>query len=276
MPFVAILRKIYRKWIYLPWLDKLIYTVLDTATDIYSFTTRYSFPSYYIRRFKLNMLWQLYEKETVQLFKKIIKPKMIVMDIGAHIGYFTRIFSKLAGTDGVVYAFEADPENFQLLIKNTKHLKNTKLCKAAITDSTGIIDFFHSNIKSGCHSIVPAEFRSQKIAVPAITLDEFAQRKGINKIDIIKMDIEGGEYLALQGMKKIFENNPDIVLVLEFCLENNELANINSEKFLKQMEEFGLSIFAIRQNKLDKVTSSSSVQEITQGADFINLYCTKK
>jgi len=276
MPFVSKLRKIYRKYINFPLIDKLIYFILDTVTDIYSFIKRYSFPAYYIRKWKLNMLWEEYEKETTDFFKKTIKPGMIVIDIGAHIGYFTKIFSKLVGKKGTVYAFEADPENFELLNKNTKHLKNTKLCKVAISDSIGTIDFFHSNSKSGCHSTVPAEFRSQKITIPTITLDEFANRKGINKIDIIKIDIEGGEYIALHGMKKIFKNNPNIAIVLEFCMENIKLAHIEYHDFLKNIEQFGFNIFSIRQNRLDKISSKSSIHQITQDADFVNLYCTKK
>ena len=146
---------------HLPWLDQCIYKVLDALTDLYSYIRRYTFPEYYVRCGKFYMLCDIYEKETTALFKKIITPGMTIIDIGAHIGYFTRIFSKYAGSKGRVYAFEADPENFILLQKNTKHLKNIELFKTAISDKAGKIDFYHSN-KSGCNSIIPAESRQKK------------------------------------------------------------------------------------------------------------------
>jgi len=77
-----------------------------------------------------------------------------VIDIGAHIGYFTRLFAKLVEPQGTVYALEADPENCKLLKKNTRHLPNVHVCQAAATDRTGSIDFYHYDDKAGCHSIL--------------------------------------------------------------------------------------------------------------------------
>ena len=98
---VTTLRKVYRKYIHAPWLDQQIYKMLDSATNFYAWACGYYFPKSFIhRRWKLDLINEVYEKETVTVFKKIIKPGMIVLDIGAHIGFFTRLFSKLVGPKG--------------------------------------------------------------------------------------------------------------------------------------------------------------------------------
>ena len=89
---VNVLRAFYRKYVHSPAVDRTIYAALDSLTNLLARYRRFSFPANYIRRWKLNMLWGLYEPETYRLFKEIITHGMTVVDIGAHIGYFTRLF----------------------------------------------------------------------------------------------------------------------------------------------------------------------------------------
>lgn len=287
MAIVSIIRKIYRKFIRSPWLDKLIYKILDTITNIYAYSRHYSFPKNYIRRWKLDMLWELYEPETAALFKKIIKPGMVIVDIGAHVGYFTRIFSRLAGKNGVVYAFEADPENFELLQKNTKHLKNIKICRLAISDHAGEIDFYHCEEKAGCHSTLPDQplnFKMRKISVPADTLDNIIAREKINRINIIKMDIEGGEPKAIAGMQNLLNKNQNIKMVLEFAPAWIK-KTLNPLDFLKKISAYGFEIFAVLPDAMEKIKSDNDsdyekfIPESRDGTaynQFVNLYCEKE
>ena len=262
---------------HLPWLDQGIYKILDALTGAYSYIRRYTFPEYYIRSWKFDMLWDIYEKETTGLFKKIIIPGMTIIDIGAHIGYFTRIFSKHTGAKGKVYAFEADPENFMLLIKNTKHLKNIELSNVAISDRAGKIDFYHSD-KSGCNSIIPAEFRPKKITVASAELDSFIKENGIKKVDLIKMDIEGGEPAALKGMRRLLAALNDIILVVEFNPDCLKQAQVHPIDFLKSIEDYGFNLFAITPTGLKRIEVAKLLEynSIMPNSDYVNLYCAKK
>lgn len=235
------------------------------------------------------MLFGFYEPETIALFKKIVKPGMTVMDIGAHIGYYARTASNLAGTSGAVYAFEADPENFALLQKNTGRLKNVKIWQLAITDKTGAIDFYHYDEKSGIGSLlpnVPLDFKKTKISVEASDLDSFFEKLGVAKIDLIKMDIEGGEYAALGGMKKILSANQDLALIIEFAPAWVTAAGVTPLNFLNFIESFGFRIFVISKNGLSKLSPATNEESYkkfipkssdgTNFGEFVNLYCVKK
>jgi len=282
---VASLRKFYRAHIHAPWLDRAIYACLDAVINTYSWFRGYHFPSNYIRRWKLNMLHQLYEPETVLVCQKIIKPGMVVIDIGAHIGYFTRIFSRLVGRNGKVYAFEADPENFSLLKKNTKHLRNVEIYQLAVSDRQGTIDFYHYDEKAGCHSTlpnVPLDYKKRKISVAANTLDAVLAEAGSPRVDVVKMDIEGGESAALRGMDKLLAAKEPLALLLEFAPAWIEASGVPALNFLQELTKHGFILSAILESSyplispVDKASYKQFLPKTpTHYNEFINLYCVR-
>lgn len=271
------LKDLYKKYFLKLPITPVIYFFLEGVVTLESRLKRFALPSVYLRAWKLDMLRGRYEKSTTELFKKIIKPGMIIIDIGAHIGYFTRLFSYLTKSSGHVYAFEADPSNFALLKKNTLHSKNINIYQFAISDYEGNIDFFHSELKTGCHSTIPSSMRHTKLSVAATTLDEIVKKENINHVDIIKMDIEGGEVAALRGMLNTLATNTEMQLITEFNPECFVEANIKPLDFLQQLTESGFFIYAIRPSgQLDLINTNQSEAEIMQGMSFVNVYCSKK
>ena len=265
-------RSLQNRWLHAP-----IVAALNGAVDAWAYLKNFSFPEKYIRHWKLDMLQERYERDTALLFKKITKPGMVVVDIGAHIGYFTRIFARLTGAHGHIYAFEADPENFDLLRKNTASLPQVKLFQLAVSDRVGSIDFYHSEDKTGCHSTIPADFRQKKLTVAAVDLDSLLAQEGVPRVDILKMDIEGGEALAIQGMKQVLTANPHIALVTEFNPECLMLAKLQPVDFLREISALGFKIFAITPGGLTPLTvhDTSTTQDFLFGSHFVNIYCTR-
>jgi FkbM family methyltransferase len=204
----------------------------------------FHFPAKFPWDWRLEMIFHRYEKETVDLFKKTITPGMVVVDIGAHIGYFTRVLSALVGSAGHIFAFEADQDNFKLLQKNTKNKKNVTLVNKAISDTTGTIDFYKVSNSTGCHSVIPTE-NSKKMNVSSITLDNFLSENGNPKIDAIKIDIEGGEMRAFQGMRELFACPRQLYIVTEFNPTAITAANLSPELFATKMKEAGFEILQI-------------------------------
>lgn len=286
---ISFIRRWYRRLVHAPFLDRCIYRILDALTDLYSRVRGYSFPSAMSRRGKLDMLWGIYEKETCSLFRTVVKPGMVVIDIGAHIGYFTLLFSRLVGARGRVYAFEADPTNYALLVKNTRRCGNIIPIKRAVSEKTGMIDFYHCEEKSGSHSVlpnIPLSFRRHKIAVPAVSLDLFLEHTGISRIDVIKMDIEGGESAALRGMERTLQT-PGLQLVIEFAPAWIRASGISPEEFLRQLTSYRFEINGITKKGL--VPAHATVdgetvallmgepQEIPYCKNaFVNLSCVKR
>lgn len=269
------MRKVYKKLFRSKTLNYFAHYWLDIFVDCWSKARGFYFPTKFNWEWKWEMLSRRFEIETVALFKKIIKPGMNIIDIGAHVGYYTTYFSKLVGPEGVVYAFEPDSNNFELLKLNSRKYKNVKLYNLAVADQTGAIDFYKVKENTGCHSIVPTD-NSVKISVPAVTLDRFIAENNLTRIDIIKIDIEGGESRAFIGMRNLFLSSKDLSIVTEFNPEAIKTAGLEPEVFLKNIEGLNFQIYQILPGGETQPFKSSNLSTLKYyNTGFINLMIKK-
>jgi len=179
------------------------------------------------------------------LVKKEIKNGDVVLDLGAHIGYYTLIFAKLVGDEGRVIAFEPDPSNFALLKKNVEinGFKNVELVNKAVSNQTGPARLYLSKHSAVAHRIYDVNDGCKSIEIEAIRLDEyFINYKG--RVDFIKMDIQGAEGAAIQGMKGLLKNN-DLKLVMEYSQKRAVHFGMSSQEYIKLLGEYGFKIFDI-------------------------------
>ena len=173
----------------------------------------------------LDMLLGLHEPNTFEVFDIFVKPGMIVADIGANVGYFTRFLSKKVGSKGSVHAFEPSPSTFKTLQEtiDLNKLKNITAVNKAITDRNGSVKMFLSS--THYMASVDVNWATDKggtVDVPATSLDFYFGNLG-RYPDFIKMDIEGGGVFALKGMRNcIIKNEP--VLLLESHTPAEDLA----------------------------------------------------
>lgn len=270
------LRILVRKYLNFNFFKKPIKIILNLSANVLAKLKGFKFPPKYQWDWKLEMLLNLYEKDTTALFKRIVKPRMTVIDIGAHIGYYSRIFSKLAGRNGAVFAFEPDPDNYKLLNINSKKLKNIKIFNEALSDKVGEIAFYKSN-NTGCHSIVTQNSIKEIIKVPTETLDEFTAKNKIQKIDLIKIDVEGGEPVVFAGCKNIFRQN-FLMIVMEFTPDNFQRLGISPVSFLNNLQkEYGFALYRIEEKgeikniRVDDI----NLDKIMNSKESINLFLEK-
>lgn len=271
------LRAIFKKYFGFFGIHQIVHSIISAVVNIYAHLRGFRFPSKFDWEWKLEMLFQKYESETIGLFKEIVKPGMNIVDIGAHIGYFSILYSRLVGENGHVYAFEADPENYKLLEHNTKHLKNISRYQKAVSQHVGKIDFYHIENSTGCHSVIDPNRQSHKITVDSIALDDLIASGKLEKIDIIKIDIEGGEPLAFKGMKQLLTESKKIQLVTEFNQKSLIAGGVTPDQFLSQLESFGFMIFCITNDGLIPVRSlpKNNVDSYLLPTGYVNLYCKK-
>jgi len=189
---------------------------------------------------------QNYETGTTNLFKAIIEEGMVVLDIGAHLGYFTILASKLVGNEGRVYAFEPEPNNFPLLLEHIElnNCKNVIPSRMAICDKVGMAPLYLSS-DSASHSLFVQ--KSQRLVhVETTTLDRYFEgRNEGNKVDFVKMDIEGSEMKALAGMENLLKENFNLILITEFLPEWLLASGCQPQEFIQYINEQGFSIYRI-------------------------------
>ena len=222
---------------------------------------------------------KIWEPETTKLIKKIIHEGDIGIDLGANIGYFTILMANLVGTSGKVFSFEPAPQNFEILQKNIKqnHLKNVVANQSAIGDMNGKIKLYLSNTNAGWHKVFPKQFidyevSDKNIDVEICSLDkEFIDKK----IDFIKMDVEGYEWNAIKGGKKILEENQDIKLIFEFFPMALRANNVKPDTVLRYLLDVGFHIYVIDENM--RLLDFSIDEFCTRHANYssMNLFCER-
>ena len=165
----------------------------------------------------------IYEPMETELIKTIIQKDDIVLDVGAHIGYYTLLMSDLVGINGKVFAFEPESSNFDLLQKNLdiNLCNNVVIENKAVSNHSGKSYLYLSKDNSGMHRLNQSKYCKEFIETDVITLDSyFFANPLISKIRFVKIDVEGSEFDVLIGMKLILDKNTDIMIMMEFIPSN--------------------------------------------------------
>ena len=135
----------------------------------------------------------------------------IAIDVGAHHGWYTLIFSKKVGKTGWVVAVEPHPRNLQFLHKNiiTNKLTNVQVLPCALSDKSGVVELFIGK-HSGLHTIMHNTMIGS-ILVKAQPLDAILSQ--FDKVKLVKIDVEGAELLILRPCKFLYKVKRFIVEV---------------------------------------------------------------
>ncbi len=222
-----------------------------------------------------------YEPATSNAVKKLVKPGMNVINIGANIGYFTLLIARQTGPQGKVISFEPSSHTAKFLQQNIEAngYKNVETHSKAVSNKSGMADFWVGG--SSTHSFV-SELKTQnypqltKMQVETVTLDDFLKNRDI-RIDFIMMDAEGSEKYILEGMKKTLQSNPDLEIITEYNPFTFKLAETTAESFLDLVEEIGFFTYVI-DDKDGKVKRMSKKEILTNypAPNLTNLYLTRK
>lgn len=160
-----------------------------------------------------------YENDLLDSLQRVITPGMTVYDVGANIGYVSLFLARLVGPAGHVYSFEPLPENLERLRRNVS-LNGLEaaitVVPMAVADRDRTVEFLIA--PSGSMGKVSgsggyADGFVGTISIPATSLDQYVYDRNMPAPSVMKLDIEGGEVLALPGMKRVLETARPIVFI---------------------------------------------------------------
>jgi FkbM family methyltransferase len=160
-----------------------------------------------------------YETDLQQAVSDLIQPNMVVYDVGANIGYISLLLARVVGEQGRVFSFEALPANLERLRCNlalNPFGDRVRVVAAAVSADSQPVRFLVGPSGamgkaegSAGRSLAYAE----TLEVSGIALDDFVYRDDNPSPDVVKMDIEGGEVLALQGMTCLLDEARPLILL---------------------------------------------------------------
>jgi len=157
----------------------------------------------------------IYENAERAIFSALCGQGMKVLDLGGNIGIFTGIAAKRIGASGKVITFEPEPNNSACLqsMLDANGFKNVQLERKAVADKNSRFSLYLSSDNMGDHRLQPAEEARESIEIEAVALDEYLPDF---TPQLIKMDIQGAEGLACQGMRQLLARMPEGAVLMEF------------------------------------------------------------
>jgi len=220
-------------------------------------------------------IFGIYEPETTQLLEANLRPGDVVIDVGANIGWFTLLAARCVGDQGKVYAFEPDPSNFEILSKNValNGYKNVVPEQKAVSSSAGWVDLFLDEANLGGHSTIPNENSKKLVRVESIRLDDYPPIIG-REINLIKMDVEGGEGNVLRGMPNLVGRNQRLSIITEFTPHSLAQSGYPPSEFLQTLTDFGFSIYEI--GVAEVIEPSTFLASFSAERTHVNLWCVKE
>lgn len=161
----------------------------------------------------------------MERFRTIIGESACVIEIGGHIGYITQFFAKLVTKNGMVVVFEPGENNLKYLKKNIQTLPQVTLVEMAVSNEDTVAQFYlddltgQNNSLLGEYEVLAAnqsaafvELTKNQVTVTTCKLDSFL-RDSKHLPDFVKIDIEGAEVLALEGMTNTLRNLKPTIMV---------------------------------------------------------------
>ena len=216
-----------------------------------------------------------FEPNETAFVRRVVKPGMTVVDIGANIGYFTTMFAALVGDAGRVIAFEPVTDNHLKLVAALRrngqdHI--TEVFKAAVSDVEGrcVVSYAPDSINMGGIAIVPEGRVAPhpiRETVPTVRLDDVA---GDRRIDFIKIDIEGAEGLAFAGARHVLDDHRPTMMVEFNGAQLARISNMTSRDLFDRLVGHGYDAFRIGQGGATQPMSTADIDAVDP-MDVINL-----
>lgn len=203
-----------------------------------------------------------YDTEHAEVVLKLLPPNSTCVDIGANIGYWSAFLVR-QGKASKVIAIEPEPKNVELLNANVKlnKLENTvDIHACALGSEKGSLKLFLSEDNAGDHQLYATTENRKAVEVPVYRLDDLI---GDKPVQFIKMDIQGYEPFAIDGMTETLNRNPDLVILTEWWPAGIKRAGRDSGESLRALEANGMKFYLVdpkehvfKQKTIDQIHAS--------------------
>jgi len=203
-----------------------------------------------------------FKDNSVSGLLNLVSPNITILDIGANIGFTALNMAKKSQPNGVVYAFEPDPFNFSQLKKNTSQNKQNVLIQnvglGSRTDQLKLeVNTFNNRGGNRINNAASANYS----VIDIIRTDDFISTNKIEKVDLVKIDVEGFEMQVLLGADQMLKKDKPVMFI-ELSDNNLREQGSTAKELIQHLTNLGYSCYNAVGNA--KVTSSD---------DFSNCHC---
>jgi FkbM family methyltransferase len=215
-------------------------------------------------------IWEPFETE---LFRRILSPGDVCIDVGANIGYFSVLAGHCVGESGQVFAFEPEPANAELLQRNIKLNRMQQRCLvevAGLADQTGEAALYLHPNNLGDHQLYVSNPQVNSVAVRLLRGDDyFADRPA--PVRLVKIDTQGAEYQVVKGLMALLRTSgSNLRLMVELTPFSLRAAGNSGAQLVELLAQLNLPFHII--DHIEHELVASSEQELVRWCNNVDDY----
>jgi FkbM family methyltransferase len=220
----------------------------------------------------------VYERAETAFFCAVCRPGMTFLDIGANIGYYTALASGRIGEEGRIVALEPDPENFRYLQQNVaaNRAPNAICIRKAAAAESGTLKLYVNRDNRGDNRLYANDLCDSFVQVEVATVDGMLEDCGVEKVDLVKIDVQGYEGHVLRGMRQTIQRSGGLILLTEFWPFGLRSAGTSPEDLLMELEQAGLRLYELTgKGRLVHLTDKHGFIERHPGRKYANIVAVR-
>jgi FkbM family methyltransferase len=235
-------------------LSRLIRLTYQLSNRLYEKNFRIYQPIYVLYKY-----WS--DRQTLKWMAHFLKPGMTVLDIGANIGFYSKKMADLVGVHGHVHAFEAEKRNYAHLCEITAGAKNITINEIAVSAEAGR-QFLQLNPDLNVDHHLGLDDGHVGYPVTVTSVDLYCAP--ILHVDLIKLDIQGGEYHALLGMRETCIRFTNLKIVMEYWPFGLARRGVSGSELLDLIDDMDLQITDVLGVDINRFDDTSPLDEYSQ------------
>lgn len=232
-------------------------------------------------------LFGYYEKAETRVLLPLIKEGAVVVEAGANYGYYTLLMAKKVGPSGKIYTFEANPDVYSYLASSIvlNGLNNVIALNKALADHEfkSFLAYEYVNVGAG-YILSEEQARADKIKteysiirpISVSTIDH--ELSGV-VADVLRMDVEGAEYLILKGARRLLARSPNIKIIMEWAPKSMERLHVDVDEVIKFLKDHSYHCWRITEKgtldrmQIDDLKKLEIENIVLSKKDFISSSC---
>jgi FkbM family methyltransferase len=215
----------------------------------------------------------VWEPNLTQWLTSTLRPGDVFIDVGANIGYFSILASRIVGPSGAVVAIEASPTTFELLTRNLarNNATNVRAVNVAASDAPGTLRLFEGPAwNRGLANTVMSRGGTATVEVSAMPLPSILSESELGRARVIKVDVEGGEPAVMRGLlPALGQMRDDLEFVLEILPAYFEARGSSPEELIGPLRERG---YGVRKLPLDYSPTSHISPRATEPIEWDGVF----
>lgn len=190
-----------------------------------------------------------YEQFELRVFDTFLTPGGVVYDVGANIGLYTAIAAQRVGPGGTVIAIEPDANNCRFIAQTValNDFNNVRVLQQAVGNRTGEAQLHLCPDNKADHRVYANGARSERLTVPVqmARLDDLIAAEHLPLPELMKIDIQGAEQLAIEGMRETLQRQRDLVIFIEFWPWGVRQCGGDAATMLREVRDQGFRVYEL-------------------------------